>query len=96
MLAKTSVPGLAGEYFMVTGSGKYFRNVILNPEDSLCIVEVDKSGENYRVLWGLVNGGRPTYRKQNINIKNSGNIPTIFCFYFTRMDNHICKQIFTY
>lgn len=56
----TSVPGLAGEYFMVTGSGKYFRNVILTPEDSLCIVEVDKDGENYRVLWGLVNGGRPT------------------------------------
>ena len=25
----TSVPGLAGEYFLVTGSGKYFRNVIL-------------------------------------------------------------------
>ena len=23
----TSVPGLAGEYFLVTGSGKYFRNV---------------------------------------------------------------------
>lgn len=56
----TSVPGLAGEYFMVTGSGKYFRNVILDPEDSLCIVEVDEAGENYRVLWGLVNGGRPT------------------------------------
>lgn len=56
----TSVPGLAGEYFMVTGSGKYFRNVILDPEDSLCIVEVDEIGENYRVLWGLVNSGRPT------------------------------------
>ena len=38
----TTVPKLAGEYFMVTGSGKYFRNVILNPEDSLCIVEVDE------------------------------------------------------
>lgn len=56
----TSVPGLAGEYFMVTGSGKYFRNVILDPEDSICILEVDKTGEKYRVLWGLVNGGKPT------------------------------------
>ena len=27
----TSVPKLAGEYFLVTGSGKYFRNVILDP-----------------------------------------------------------------
>ena len=56
----TSVPGLAGEYFMVTGSGKYFRNVILDPEDTSCIIELDSTGTYYRVLWGLVNGGRPT------------------------------------
>ena len=56
----TSVKGLAGEYFMVTGSGKYFRNVILNPKANTCIIEVDENGENYRIRWGLVNGGRPT------------------------------------
>lgn len=56
----TTVCGLAGEYFMVTGSGKYFRNVILDPEDTSCIIELDEKGENYRVLWGLINGGRPT------------------------------------
>ncbi len=56
----TTVPGLSGEYFMVTGSGKYFRNVILDPADSTCIIEIDKKGEGYRILWGLVNGGRPT------------------------------------
>ena len=56
----TSVPGLAGEYFMVTGSGKYFRNVILDPADSTCIIKIDDKGENYKILWGLVNGGRPT------------------------------------
>ncbi len=55
-----SVPGLAGEYFMVTGSGKYFRNVILDPEDSVCILQLDDRGEQYRLCWGLVNGGRPT------------------------------------
>ena len=37
----TGVPKLAGEYFMVTGSGKYFRNAILDPEDSICIIELD-------------------------------------------------------
>ena len=26
------VPGLAGEFFLVTGSGKYFRNIIVDPE----------------------------------------------------------------
>ncbi len=56
----TSVPGLLGEYFMVTGSGKYFRNVILDPEDSCCIIRVDETGENYQVQWGLSHGGRPT------------------------------------
>lgn len=56
----TSVPALAGEYFLVTGSGKYFRNVLRDPEDSICIIEVDGAGENYRIVWGLVNGGRPT------------------------------------
>lgn len=56
----TSVPGLKGEYFLVTGSGKYFRNVILDPAANICVVEVDEAGENYRICWGLVNGGRPT------------------------------------
>lgn len=56
----TSVPKLAKEYFLVTGSGKYFRNVIIKPEDSICIIELDEKGENYRIVWGLVNGGRTT------------------------------------
>jgi rhamnulose-1-phosphate aldolase len=56
----TTVPGLAGEFFMVTGSGKFFRKVIIDPEDSMCIVEIDAAGEKYRIVWGLVNGGRPT------------------------------------
>ena len=45
---------------MMTGSGKYFRNVILDPAANSRIIEVDEAGENYRICWGLVNGGRPT------------------------------------
>ena len=56
----TSVPQLAGEYFLVTGSGKYMRNVQIQPEDSICIFELDDKGEEYRICWGLVNGGKPT------------------------------------
>lgn len=56
----TTVKGLAGEFFMVTGSGKYFRNVILDPASNTCIIEVDENGENFRICWGLINGGRPT------------------------------------
>lgn len=56
----TVVPQLAGEYFLVTGSGKFFRNVWSRPEDSMCMIELDDKGENYRIVWGMVNGGRPT------------------------------------
>ena len=54
------VPGLAGEFFLVTGSGKYFRNIIVDPEACIAIIELDDKGENYRLRWGLVEGGRPT------------------------------------
>ena len=56
----TSVPTLANEYFLVTGSGKYFRNVSIQPEDSICMIELDEKGENYRIVWGLIHGGKPT------------------------------------
>lgn len=56
----TSVPGLAGEFFLVTGSGKYFRNIIVDPEACIAIIELDEKGEHYRIRWGLVEGGRPT------------------------------------
>ena len=56
----TSVPALAGEFFMVTGSGKYFRNVEIDPTANICIIKVDEKGEKYQIQWGLVNGGRPT------------------------------------
>lgn len=54
------VPGLAGEYFVVTGSGKFMRNIVLDPEDNIAIIEIDDKGTNYRILWGLRSGGRPT------------------------------------
>lgn len=56
----TKVADLSGEYFLVTGSGKYFRNIMDNPEDTLCIIEIDESGEKYRICYGLANGGKPT------------------------------------
>ena len=56
----TEVPGLAGEFFLVTGTGKYFRNIIVDPEACLAIIEIDENGSNYRIRWGLVEGGNPT------------------------------------
>lgn len=56
----THVPTLANEFFLVTGSGKFFRNVSIQPEDSLAIIEINPTGDQYRIRWGLNNGGRPT------------------------------------
>lgn len=56
----TEVPLLANEYFLTTGSGKYFRNVELSPEDNIGIVEIDETGTQYRVVWGLNHNAVPT------------------------------------
>lgn len=56
----TEVPALAKEYFVVTGSGKYFRNVELDPESNIGIIEIDETGTKYRIVWGLKNGAVPT------------------------------------
>ncbi|PJG82226.1 rhamnulose-1-phosphate aldolase [Caviibacterium pharyngocola] len=55
-----NVEKLANHYFIVTGSGKFFRNVILDPEDNLTIIRIDETGKGYYILWGLKNGGVPT------------------------------------
>ena len=51
---------LACEYFMATGSGKYMRNVILAPQNCLCLIELNETGDAWRLVWGLENGGVPT------------------------------------
>lgn len=51
---------LAGEYFLTTGSGKYFRNVILAPQHNIGIVEINAQGDAWRIVWGLAGGARPT------------------------------------
>ncbi len=55
----TEVPGLAGEYFLTTGSGRFFRNVCIDPETSIGIIEISADGTKYRTLWGLKDS-RPT------------------------------------
>ena len=51
---------LRGEFFISTGSGKYFRNVPLAPQDNICIVEINAAGDAWRIVWGLEKGGHPT------------------------------------
>ena len=56
----TEVPELAGEYFMVTGTGRFFRHVKDDTLNNCGIIEIDEKGEKFRILWGFADGGRPT------------------------------------
>lgn len=51
---------LAGEYFITTGSGKFFRNVEADPTHSIGIVEINDAGDAWRIVWGLEGGAKPT------------------------------------
>jgi len=55
-----TVKNLANEYFLVTGSGKFIRNMTVSLDENAGIVKVDEKGENYKIVWGLVNGAVPT------------------------------------
>ena len=51
---------LEGKIFIVTGTGKYFKNVEDDPETNLGIVRIGKCGKEVELLWGFKDGGRPT------------------------------------
>lgn len=51
---------LAGKYFIVTGSGKYFKNVMDDPETNLGIFRISADGQLAELLWGYKDGGRFT------------------------------------
>ena len=37
------------------------------------MIELDDKGENYRIVWGLVNGGRPPFYIMNLEVKKLQN-----------------------
>ena len=51
---------LAGKFFLVTGTGKYFKNVQYNPQENLGIVRISADGKSARLLWGFSGGADPT------------------------------------
>ena len=55
-----SCPALDGKYFLVTGTGKYFKNVQYAPEVNLGLVRLTDSGETAQLLWGFTDGGKFT------------------------------------
>lgn len=51
---------LAGKIFIVTGTGKYFKNVEDDPEKNLGIIRISESGDRAELLWGYSDGGKFT------------------------------------
>ena len=50
-------PELDGRIFLVTGTGKYFKNVRFDPKKNLGIVRLAQNGAEAEVLWGFSDGG---------------------------------------
>lgn len=51
---------LSGNYFLVTGTGRYFRNITNRSDIDLGLVKISDDGKCYKVVWGFKDGGRPT------------------------------------
>jgi rhamnulose-1-phosphate aldolase len=55
-----AAPSLAGEYFIVTGTNRYFQNIEEKPEENIGIAQLNCTGDAYRIAWGLTVGHMPT------------------------------------
>lgn len=49
-----------GKYFIVTGTGKYFKNVRKDPETNLGVVRITADGTGAELVWGYKDGGKFT------------------------------------
>jgi len=51
---------IAGERFLVTGTGRFLRNIEVFTEKNIGVIEIDQKGESYQLLWGYEPVGKPT------------------------------------
>ncbi|MDR1733921.1 MAG: rhamnulose-1-phosphate aldolase [Oscillospiraceae bacterium] len=51
---------LANEYFLVTGTNRYFQNIKQKPAENIGICKLNADGSAYKVVWGLTVGHKPT------------------------------------
>jgi rhamnulose-1-phosphate aldolase len=57
-----SYPILAGRYFLVTGTGRRFRDLAKDAGENTCLLRISDGGNAYRIFWGGLSGPgfRPT------------------------------------
>jgi rhamnulose-1-phosphate aldolase len=88
-----AMPEIGGERFMVTGTGRFLRNIELFPEKNIGVIEIDSKGESYQLLWGYEPEGAPTselpaHLLSHCRIKEKSNNQS-FAFIHTHPNNLI-------
>jgi len=53
-------PEVCGEIFLISGTGKFLRNIELDPLENIGFVKINEAGTAYSIIEGFTDGGRPT------------------------------------
>lgn len=56
----TNLSELGDEIFLVTGTGKFLRNVAVDPLINAGFIQLNSDGTAYKIILGFNDGGRPT------------------------------------
>lgn len=54
-----TLSNLSNEIFLITGSGKFIRNISIHLKENCGLIQIDVTGQQYRIIWGLV-AAKPT------------------------------------
>ena len=54
------IPNIENDYFLVTGSGKFFGDIDSKTEEKIGIIKISEEGSKYRICWGFEKGNKPT------------------------------------
>ncbi|WP_114354151.1 rhamnulose-1-phosphate aldolase [Saliterribacillus persicus] len=60
MVLDFKVELLKNQYLLVTASGEYFRNIIMDPLATLGIIRISEDGNFAEIVWGFEGEGKPT------------------------------------
>lgn len=87
------MPTIANERFLVSGTGRFLRNVEIAPEKNMGVIEIDDIGESYQLIWGFEPTGAPTselpaHLMSHCSIKEKSNNKS-FAFIHTHPTNVI-------
>jgi rhamnulose-1-phosphate aldolase len=56
----TTIENIKNEYFLFTGSGKFFGSIDRDTEEKIGIIKISEDGKKYKIVRGFENGNKPT------------------------------------